>query len=246
MMFGSLNSLQNLIGNDHGHAAEVRNQMLTMCVASETTLRTFLRIPPSQRQQITTMATPVGTNVREIVEAMRNAVVDLLLVGVRLVVRLADAFRDDFWIAFCVARVFAVSALHAGRVLEEIPTKRTPHNIVELLLDEFVTLLFVHFFLLLSDSALTIETDIERTSGTCLLLKAHGEMNPARWFEREPRVNHDRLDVLRIQGKPGGRPGPSSVSRRHKRSRLEIWSLFTGAPSVGHFIGRNPSVLLKL
>ncbi len=84
--------------------------------------------------------------------------VDLFLVRIGLVVRLADALCDDFRVAFCVAGVLTVCALHSSRVLKEVTTKRTAHNVVELLLDKFVALLFVNFFLLLSNSSLSVET----------------------------------------------------------------------------------------
>jgi hypothetical protein len=42
--------------------------------------------------------------------------IDLFLVGIRLVIRFADTLRDDFRIAFAMARVFAISALHASSV----------------------------------------------------------------------------------------------------------------------------------
>ena len=112
--------------------------------------------------------------------------VDLFLVLVRLVVRLTDTLRDNFGITLCVASIFAVCTLHAGRVLEEVSTECTSHNIVELLLDELVTLLFVNFFLFLSNSSLSIEADIKRSPSHCLLLEAHCQVNTPGWFEREP------------------------------------------------------------
>jgi hypothetical protein len=43
--------------------------------------------------------------------------VDLLLIRIGFVVCFANAFCDDFGIALRMTRVFAVRALHAGRVL---------------------------------------------------------------------------------------------------------------------------------
>ena len=87
---------------------------------------------------------------------MRNPVVDLFLVRIGFVVSFADTFGDDFGVAFLMACVLAISALHACRILQEIPTKGTTHHVVELLPDELVTLLFVDLFLLLSKSTLSI------------------------------------------------------------------------------------------
>lgn len=41
------------------------------------------------------MTTPIGRDIGESLEAMRDTVVDLLLVGVRFVVGLADTLGDD-------------------------------------------------------------------------------------------------------------------------------------------------------
>lgn len=107
------------------------------------------------------MTTPIGRDVGESLEAMRNTVVDLLFVGVRFVVGLADTLGDDLWIALSVTGIFTVGTLHAGSIFQEITTKCTAHDVVELLSDKFVTLLLVNLLLLLSDGTLTVETDIE-------------------------------------------------------------------------------------
>jgi hypothetical protein len=110
------------------------------------------------------VTTPIGREIGETLEAMRNTVVDLLLVGIRFVVGLADTLGDDLGIALSVTGIFAVGTLHAGRIFQEITAKRTAHDVVELLGDKLVTLLFVNLLLLLSDGTLTVETDIERTA----------------------------------------------------------------------------------
>lgn len=129
------------------------------------------------------MTTPICTNVGEIVEALRDTVIDFLFVWVCFVVGFADTFGDDFGVTFGVTRVLAVCALHSSRVFEEVTTERAAHNIVKLLLDKLVALLLVHFFFLLAHSALTIETNIEGTSSTGLFLETHGEMNPTSGFK---------------------------------------------------------------
>jgi hypothetical protein len=110
------------------------------------------------------MATPISGNVGKPFKAMRDAVVDLLLVGIRLVVRLANTFRDNFGVALSVAGILAVGTLHSSSVFQEIAAKRATHDVVELLRDELVTLLLVYFLLPLSDRTLTVETDVERSS----------------------------------------------------------------------------------
>lgn len=87
--------------------------------------------------------------------------VDPLFIGVGLVVRLADTFCDHLSVTLLVASVLAVCALHACGVLEEISTQGTAHDVVELLGDKLVTLLFVDLFLFLAHGTLSVETDIE-------------------------------------------------------------------------------------
>lgn len=110
------------------------------------------------------MTAPVGGNVGKAFEAMWDAVVDLFFVGVRLVVGFADTLGDDLGIAFPVAGVFAVRALHASSILEEVAAKSTSHDIVKLLRDELVALFLVNLLLSLTDCTLTIETNVEWSS----------------------------------------------------------------------------------
>ena len=60
------------------------------------------------------MAAPICTHIGKLLETMRNAMVDLLFIWIGFVIRLADAFRDDFRVAFSVAGVLAIRALHTG------------------------------------------------------------------------------------------------------------------------------------
>lgn len=59
-----------------------------------------LCILASEGKQVTAVAAPVGGEIGEALESVRNAVVDLLLVGVGLVVGFADTFGDNLRVAF--------------------------------------------------------------------------------------------------------------------------------------------------
>lgn len=107
------------------------------------------------------MTAPIGREVGEAFEAVGNTVVDLLFVGIGLVIGLADTFGDDFWVAFAMASVLAIRALHASSIFEEFSTQRTAHDIVELLRNELVSLFLVNLFLFLADGTLAVETNIE-------------------------------------------------------------------------------------
>lgn len=115
------------------------------------------------------MAAPVGGDVGEPFEAMGNAVVDLLLVWVGLVVCLADTLCDNLGVALAVTGVLAIRALHACSILEEFSAQRTAHDVVELLGDKLVALLFVNLLLLLAHGTLTVQTNVERTTVLQLL-----------------------------------------------------------------------------
>lgn len=109
------------------------------------------------------MATPVSRDIGKCLETVWDTVIDFLLVRVGFVVGLANTFGDDLGVTFFMAGVFAVRTLHAGSVFEEVSAKSTTHDVVELLCDEFVTLLLVDLFLLLTNGTLAIETDVERS-----------------------------------------------------------------------------------
>lgn len=110
---------------------------------------------------------------------MGNAVVDLLFVGISFVVGFADTLGHYLWIAFCVTGIFAIRALHTSRVLEQVTAKSASHNVVELLLDELVALPLMYLLFLLTNSTLSVETQVKWSSLTGLLLKVHGQVNPA-------------------------------------------------------------------
>lgn len=67
-----------------------------------------------------------------------------------------------------MASVLAVGTLHASRILQKISAKRTTHNVIKLLCNELMSLLFVDFFFSLTDGPLTVETYIKRSSSTYL------------------------------------------------------------------------------
>lgn len=93
---------QNLVGLLVGDTAEVWNKVDAVVMAGRATLSTLASLFSSERQHVATVAAPVGAHVGEGLETMRNAVVDLLLVGVRLGIGLADTFCDDTRVALLV------------------------------------------------------------------------------------------------------------------------------------------------
>lgn len=73
-------------------------------------------------------------------------------------VALGDALGDDLAEAVLVAGVLAVLALHARSLEQELAAEGAEDDGVELLGDEFVTVLLVDRLLALADGALTTET----------------------------------------------------------------------------------------
>lgn len=190
------------------------------------------------------MTTPIGADVGKQLEAMRDSVINLLFIWIRFVICLADTLGDDFRIAFSVAGVLTILALHAGRVLEQVSAESTSHNVVKLLLDKLVALLLVNLFFLLSDSALSIETQIQRSLSASMFLKTHGKMHAASRFEREPRFNHHLL--LRLLYDASRRTGASTVAGR--QICIGAWwrCKFRTARTIAHLVCRDPVVGLQL
>ena len=118
------------------------------------------------------MATPVCTHIRELLETMRNAMVDFLLVRIRLCVGLADTFGNNAGIAFRVTSVFAILTLHPRRVFEKVSAKSAAHDVVELLGHELVAVHFMNLLFALTNSTFSVEPSIERSTVLCLFRKA--------------------------------------------------------------------------
>lgn len=104
------------------------------------------------------MTAPVGCEIGEGLEPVRNSVIDLFLLGVSLSIRLADTLGDDAGVALRVACILAVLALHARRVLEEVTTERAAHDVVELPLHKFVSVNIVDLLLALANGTLAAKT----------------------------------------------------------------------------------------
>lgn len=90
--------------------------------------------------------------------------IDLLLIRVGFVVGLADALRNDLRVTFSVTGVLAIRTLHTSGILKKFSTKRTTHDVVELLGNKLVTLLLVDVFFLLAHGTLTVETNVKGTT----------------------------------------------------------------------------------
>jgi hypothetical protein len=128
-----------------------------------------LCILASERKQVTAVAAPVRGEVGEALETVRDAVIDLLLVGVGLVIGLADTFGDNLRVTFAVTGILAVCTLHARSILEELSTQRAAHDVVELLCNKLVALLLVNLLFLLAYGTLAVETNVEGSTVLKLL-----------------------------------------------------------------------------
>ena len=106
------------------------------------------------------MTAPIGTHVGEVCEAMWNTMVQLGLVWICLRVGLRDTLGNDLGVALLVTSVLAIRALHSSSILEKLAAEGAAHNVVKLLLDEFVTILLHHFFFALTDSTFSAKPSI--------------------------------------------------------------------------------------
>ena len=87
--------------------------------------------------------------------------IKLLFFGVCLCVRLAYALGDDTSITLLMTGVFAIFTLHARRVLEEVSTLCAAHDVIELLLNEFVAVHLVDLLFTLPNGTFTVQANIE-------------------------------------------------------------------------------------
>lgn len=74
--------VQELVRRLHRHTAEVRDKVSAMSVTRNIAFGTLPSILSTKRQHVAAVATPVGTQVCERFETVRNPVVDLFLVSV--------------------------------------------------------------------------------------------------------------------------------------------------------------------
>lgn len=74
--------VQELVRRFHRHTTEIGNKMGAMGMTCDITFRAFSSILPAKRQHITTVTTPVCSQVRERFETVRNSVIDLFLVSI--------------------------------------------------------------------------------------------------------------------------------------------------------------------
>lgn len=143
------------------------------------------------------MAAPICRDIRISLETMRDAMVDLLFVRVRFVIRLADTFCHHFRIAFFMTSVFAICALHSSSVFQEVSTKSATHNIVKLLSDKLVALLFMDLLFLLAHGTLSIKTDIERSS--ILKLFGYRDVNCPEMVQKWIQMKYNILPKLIVR-----------------------------------------------
>jgi uncharacterized membrane protein len=121
--------------------------------------------------------------------------IDFFLVGIAFSITLANALGDDAGVAFGVASVLAVLALHPRRVLEKVPTQSTTHDVVKLVLNKLVSVQLVDLFLALSNGTLAAQAEIHGAPVIILLDEAHLQLNLASRLQIKPAVDGLRHDL---------------------------------------------------
>ncbi len=158
-------------------------------MTGDVTLGTFACILASERQDVTTVTTPVGAEVRNGFESMWDAVVELDFVSIGFGVALRDTLCDDFLRALLVASVATVLALTSSCVEQEFATERATKHLVELTRDEFVTVDLGNILLALTESSLSTETGIIGTFADVLLDEIEPQVNSPGRLDGEPGFN---------------------------------------------------------
>ena len=99
--------------------------------------------------------------------------------------------------------IFTVLALHSCCIFKEVSAKSAAHDVIELLLYKFVTILLMDLLFSLSNGTFTVKTYIERPAIFCLFdcqwlaansyndfskifTKTHCKLYPAHRLERKP------------------------------------------------------------
>lgn len=172
LSFDDLHVPEKLVGNFHLHTTEVGNQMCTVSVASDVALGTPSSVFATKGKHVAAMAAPVGADVCDRLEAMRDTMIDLVFVLP------SSSFRytlcDHLLVALLMASVPTVFALVASSVEEEITAERAFHELVELLLNKLVSIHLVDIPFTHTKSTLTTKTSercVERTFPHILLDK---------------------------------------------------------------------------
>ena len=157
-------------------------------MAGDVTLGALARILTAERQNVTAVAAPVGTEVGDWLETVWDAVVDLDLVAVRLGVALRDALGDHLLSTLLVTRVAAVLTLATSSIEQELATERAAKHLVELARDKLVAVDLRHVLLALPECTLTTETGIIGTLAHVLLDKVDLEVDGTGRLDGKPRL----------------------------------------------------------
>jgi hypothetical protein len=193
---------------------------------------------------------PIGRDVVEGLEPVRNAVVDLLFVRIGFRIALADTLGDDASITLGVTGILAVFALHTGRILEEISAKRTAHDVVELVLNKLVAVHLVDLFLALSNSALSSQTKIHLPLSV-FLDEAELELDLSSRLQVEPSIdrasNYLRLGARIAKGCTPLALAAATGSLGCSSERARRWAHWELAWSrATHSVGRHPAGAVHL
>lgn len=166
-----------------------------MSMTHDTTLGAFPNILPAPRQDMTTVAAPFRTTIRNWLETVRDAMVEFVFIVDRIAT-LGDTLSHHLLVTFLVTQEAAVLTLIPS-VTQKFPTKRTAHNVVELFLNELMAVLLENLFLLLTDSAMTAQSAHERRFGRHLrLLERQTDQNLTYRLEIDPCRNQYVFDIL--------------------------------------------------
>lgn len=108
--------------------------------------------------------------------------IEFLFGGICVSVGLADTLCDYLGIAFLMACILAVFALHTSGILEEVAAERASHNVVELLNHKLMAVQLVDLFFTLANSSLTVEPNIERSPVFVLFSETHCQLDFSNGF----------------------------------------------------------------
>lgn len=176
--------------------------------------------------------------------------VELRFIGIRLRIRLRYALGDYLGVTLLVTSVSAVRTLHAGAIFEEISTKSTAHDIVELLLDKFMAILLVYVFFPLANSSFTAKSEVEGLLIFIVFDEGQRQVYASHGLQGEPSLDFDRSTwgvwAWRSSPRSTGSHTTRSCSTRSRMSltwrRLELQ---VGLQTSSHLICGYPAAVLQ-
>ena len=186
VLLDARNVAKHLVCHFHRHATKVRHKVNTVGMTGNITFTALATRASSQGQHRSTMTAPVGSQIREWLEAVWDTVLQLNLVVCRRTRLGADALGHDLWRTFPVTAVVAIFTLASSCIQEQFTTQRTTDHLVELTRYESVAIDNRHLVAALAHGAMATQSRVIRALWDILLGETELQIHGTSRFDSEP------------------------------------------------------------